>query len=1129
MAWPDRPQKLPLRTELAFGADPTGDPATWTWTDVSEHVEDQSITINRGRGEEGGETRPASTGLELVNNGGDYTPGHAGGAHYPHVRLGVPARLSVQVGGPHLRVPGNPQARAFAASSPALNVEDLDVRVEMALDRLPGQFGATAATATGWRPWQAAPLEIIGRYDLNAVDTTMWMVTINQTGTPVLYWRSPAGSNSRAATEPLPYSSGQRFALRVTLDIDNGSGGHSVTFWRAPSLDGPWSVLGQPFVGTGTTSIAQTGEVPLDLGSIARITWPTAAGRYYRAEMRNGIDGTVVAAPDFRALQPGATSWTDSAGRSWSLMDGAEITDWVPHVTGTVDEWAPNWPWGDLSAPDYDGEARTDITISGILRRLGTGQPPLQSALRRRLPAGNPLAYWPLEDEPGATSAASGLDSGKPLNVIGLRFGQTTSLLSSDALPTVTAGARIRANLRAGAEGEWAVTMLYNLAQLPQSDSVFFEVQADRGVWTSYRITLTSDAVACDAINDSGSSSSTTRLFYVFGSTFVGGWRRFTLQATQTGSTTEVRGIWRFLNGDGGGSAAGTFTGSAGVLSRIDTTFGAGLEGMTIGHLSVMRRDDVWVYAAAEDGFAGETAVARMRRLAEEVRFPLSVAGAASMSPAMGPQRVATFLDLIQECVDADGGILTELRAMPGLQYRSRDSLLNQAPTLILDAQANEIAAPFSPVLDDQRTRNRITVSREGGSSATVEDAESIAESGIYDSSTQLNVAYDTQLEALAGWRLHLGTVRGMRYPQVGADLAIAPRLIDGWLSVDSGTRIDVTGLPPQHPQGTVPLMVEGTTETITPTRWTVRATCSPASPWTAGVVGDDQLGRVDTDGTVLVGPVAAADGAMLTRVTVGPAWTRAASELPYVLNADGEEVTVTAVADVFDTFQRTVTGGWGTASGGLPWLLGGGAAADRSVSAGRGVVTVSSATISAVRIQVLAGPLGDAEVRVRMSVPQVSTGAALVPGVLLRYADGSNYYRARLHFNPGGTLSTSITRTVTQVGSTVTVSGDYTAASEFEVRARVDGHRIRMRVWPVGGAEPTIWHQDQTITTDPIEHGLVGVTASGLTGNTNVDPQIRFDLFEAVGVQQMTVTRPNPQDHAAGGDVRLAQPAIVI
>ncbi len=1125
MAWPDRPQKLPLRTELAFGADPTGDPATWAWTDVSEHVEDQSITITRGRGEEGGETRPASTGLELVNNGGDYTPGHAGGAHYPHVRLGVPARLSVQAGGPHLRLRTS-EAHAATSVVTGLTVTDLDVRAEVAMDRVAAQLGDAAPE--GRRPWQTITQEIIGRPRVDG--TLMWQLAADMQGGLILMWVTGAESRQdRSSTDVLPYGSGQRFAVRATLDVNNGAGGHTVTFYHAPTMDGPWTILGQPIVTAGATTILQGDASPLRLGRVTTENRIGAAGRIYRAELRSGIDGSAVASPDLRAVAPGSTSWTDSSGRTWTLADGAEIADWVPHVTGTVDEWAPHWPWGDLSAPDYDGEARTDITISGILRRLGAGQPPLQSALRRRVPRGAPLAYWPLEDEAGATSAASGLDSGAPLAVSGLRFGEAPSLVSSDSLPTVTAGARIRANVRSGAEGDWTVTMMYHLAQLPTDESTLLEFQAARGVWTSYRVTVSSIALSVYGINDAGSSSSISRIIYATTPQFAGGWRRFTVQAESIGNSTTLRATWWFLDG-GSKQSSGVFVGRAGTVSRIDTTFGDGLAGMAIGHLSVMRWADTWVYTRADDGLVGESAVARLRRLAEEERLPLSVIGIEAASPAMGPQRIATFLDLVQECVDADGGILTELRGMPGLQYRSRDSLVNQRPAIVLDAQANEIAAPFSPVLDDQRTRNRITVSREGGSSATVEDAESIAESGIYDASAQLNVAYDTQLEALAGWRLHLGTVRGMRYPQVGADLAIAPRLIDGWLSVDSGTRIDVTGLPPQHPQGTVPLMVEGTTETITPTRWTVRATCSPASPWTAGVVGDDQLGRVDTDGTVLAGPVAAADGAILTRVTAGPTWTRAASDLPYVLNADGEEVVVTQVADVFDTFQRTVAaGGWGTASGGLPWLLGGGAAAERSVSAGRGVVTVSSATISAVRIQALAGPLGDAEVRVRMSVPQVSTGAALIPGVLLRYADGSNYYRARLHFNPAGTLSTSITRTVTQVGSTVAVSGGYTAGAEFEVRARVDGHRIRMRVWPVGGTEPTIWHQDQTITTDPIEHGLVGVTAGGFTGNTNVDPVVRFDLFEAVGVQQMTVTRPDPQDHAAGGDVRLAQPAIVI
>ncbi|MFD9174642.1 hypothetical protein ACFWDT_05865 [Streptomyces diastaticus] len=1125
MAWPDRPQKLPIRTELAFGADPTGDPATWAWMDVSEHVEDQSITITRGRGEEGGETRPASTGLELVNNGGDYTPGHAGGAHYPHVRLGVPARISVQAGGPHLHLPAS-GAHAATSATTGLTVTDLDARAEIALERVAAQY--RDVTPGNRRPWQTIAQEIIGRPRTDG--TLMWHLAADMQGGLLLMWVTSSGvRHDRSSTDVLPYGSGQRCAVRATLDVNNGAGGHTVTFYHATTMDGPWAILGQPLTTSGATSIPQGDATPLRLGRVTTENRLGAAGRIYRAEVRNGIDGTILASPDLRGVQSGATSWTDSTGKTWIPANGAKVTDWVPHVTGTVDEWAPHWPWGDLSVPGYDGEARTDITISGILRRLGTGQPPLQSALRRRVPAGGPLAYWPLEDEPGATSAASGLDGGKPLTVNGLRFGESTSLLASDALPTVTAGARIRANVRAGAEGDWTVTMFTNLAQNPATESTLLELQTARGTWTSYRVTISNNAVSVYGINDSGSSSSISRILWVSNAEFAGGWRRLRLSGRTTGNSTTLMVSWIFIGG-GGGTQSATFTGRAGVVSRIDTTFGADLAGMGIGHLSVMSWADTWVYNDSDDGFTGETALARMRRLAEEERLPLSVIGIEAASPAMGPQRIATFLELIQECVDADGGVLTELRGLPGLQYRSRESLFNQKPTVVLDAQANEISSPFSPVLDDQRTRNRITVSRDGGSSATVEDEESIAESGIYDGSAQLNVAYDTQLEALAGWRLHLGTVRGMRYPQVGADLAIAPRLIDGWLSVDSGTRIDVTGLPPQHPQGTVPLMVEGTTETITPTRWTVRATCSPASPWTAGVVGDDQLGRVDTDGTVLAGPVAAADGTILTRVTAGPTWTRAASDLPYTLTADGEEVTVTAVTDARDTFQRTVgAGSWGAASGGLPWLLSGGSAAERSVAAGRGLVTVSSATVSTVRIQALAGPIGDVDVRVRMSVPQVSTGAALIPGVLLRYVDGSNYYRARLHFNAGGTLSTSITRTVTQVGSTVAVSGGYTAGAEFEVRARVDGHRIRMRVWPVGSAEPTTWHQDQAITTDPIEHGLVGVTAGGFASNTNTDPQIRFDQFEAVGVQQMTVTRSNPQDHAAGGDVRLTQPAIVV
>ncbi|MFJ2443456.1 MULTISPECIES: hypothetical protein [unclassified Streptomyces] len=178
--------------------------------------------------------------------------------------------------------------------------------------------------------------------------------------------------------------------------------------------------------------------------------------------------------------------------------------------------------------------------------------------------------------------------------------------------------------------------------------------------------------------------------------------------------------------------------------------------------------------------------------------------------------------------------------------------------------------------------------------------------------------------------------------------------------------------------------------------------------------------------------------------------------------------------------------------------MPGGGTAADRSVSGGRGIITLAS-DVALVRFQRLVPTaIGDAEVRVRMSVSAVTTGtgAAMLPSVLLRYVDASIFYRARLHFGVSGALSVSVTRDVTQIGSAVSLPYTYTAGAEYEVRVRLTGHQVQMRVWPVGAMEPDSWHLTGTVTASPIAAGGIGVTASAFAAMTNASPQLRFDNF---------------------------------
>ncbi|WP_160051305.1 peptidoglycan-binding protein [Nocardiopsis sp. FR26] len=200
----------------------------------------------------------------------------------------------------------------------------------------------------------------------------------------------------------------------------------------------------------------------------------------------------------------------------------------------------------------------------------------------------------------------------------------------------------------------------------------------------------------------------------------------------------------------------------------------------------------------------------------------------------------------------------------------------------------------------------------------------------------------------------------------------------------------------------------------------------------------------------------------------------------------------------VVDTFDREVAGGWGTTQSGRTWLLTGGTNAERQVSGGAGRVTLAD-TPGTIRAQRLSRPWTDGEIFAQVTAGQTSETESLLVALFFRRdpANTSNFYRARVHLRVDGTVDLDVTRGTVAVGSRVSTGVTYTPGYRLAVRARVDGHRVRARVWPVGAAEPTTWQVDQTITTDPILTGDMGVMVSAFANNTNTAPWVEFRRIE--------------------------------
>src|SRR5690606_15278931 len=95
---------------------------------------------------------------------------------------------------------------------------------------------------------------------------------------------------------------------------------------------------------------------------------------------------------------------------------------------GEVSQWPLDW--------SLDGsDVWSTVKASGIMRRLGQGAKALDSTLRRRIPTGSPVAYWPLEEQREATSGYSPIPGVEPMLVSGVEFGSHSTLVSSAPLP----------------------------------------------------------------------------------------------------------------------------------------------------------------------------------------------------------------------------------------------------------------------------------------------------------------------------------------------------------------------------------------------------------------------------------------------------------------------------------------------------------------------------------------------------------------------------------------------------------------------------------------------------------------------------------------------------------------------
>lgn len=1110
-----------------------------TWTDITTYVRYQDmIQISRGRRAEASQADASSCSMTLDNRDGRFSPRNPEGPYYGFIGRNTPIRVSIDGGLPYLNLTGAASSRATTPDNAALDVTgDLDVRVEMFLL----DWNVTAQT------------EVIGKY-LTTGNQRSWRFFLDTGGYPTLTWSNDGSTlHTSTSTSALATNGRNRMAIRFTIDVNDGSGNNVVKFYTADTLGGTYTQLGSTVTTVGTTSIFSS-TATLDIGDINNSTLTPMTGRVYKAQMRNGIAGSVVANPDFTAQTVGATSFADSAGRTWSVTSPASVSNRKIRFEGEVASWPVEW---DISGKDVV----TKIEAAGITRRLTQTESPLRSPLYREFT--NPtrthiLSYWPMEDSEGSTTFAAGITGQPPSTWGGIpTLASASDWPGSTALPVVNDGI-IKATVPTyTTTGQTATRMLVKVpAAGVVAESMLFSLTTTGTVkrWEVHVNTAGSLKVfAYDGENNELLGS----VFFAFA--VNGKLKNTLLELTQSGANID----WRinltdytdsFLTSDtiSGASVSATLAGyTVGRVSKI--TIGDGLLGDTsVGHLTIA--DQLAAYANTDDaivGWRGENPSSRVLRLVETeegVPFQLQSRGLSGNTMTMGLQGLKTLVDMAREVETSDLGILYEPRDEIGLAYRTRLSLYNQDPKLALDYAQNELASAPIPVDDDRYTVNNVTVTREFGTLYnTALDTGTLSTQvppdgvGLYEENVTISLGTDALLPYQAGWRLHLGTIDEARYPQIEMNLrhstfTSSAAMMDAALEMDIGDRVTIDNPPDWLPPDRIDLLAVGFTETLGALERDITVNCVSESAYHVTYVEGDDYERADTDGSTVAADITSSSTSVSVTTQADSAlWADSAtyaSDFPFDVRCGGEVMTAAAcTSGVKDDFSAAQTDTWGSPDIGSAWANTGGVAADFDVLSGYGRHIVTAANTAL--FSTTTAPGADFDLYCDMTTAALSTGASQFTSIVARYTNTSNHYHLRAEYTTANAINLEMYSAVAGVSTQLdSYSTGLTHVAGTYLRARFQGHgtTLRGRIWVATAREPSEWHVE-AVNSSLTSAGSVGVRSRRDVGNTNASADIRFDNFDLVNPQTFTVTRSVngvTKAQTAGTDVRLAYPAII-
>lgn len=918
------------------------------WANVSGRYRNaDGVSISRGKTSPTGQAGPSQANITLDNTGGTFAPRNPNSEIAGQFGRNTPLRVSVVRDeasfGLVLRRAGNGCAQVLDNAAISLT-GDLDVRIDLELLG-PEWVGADPVSASRWK-WTTAGFDLASKSAF-FIGTVGWgWLLLN--GVPTFKW-SANGTNvlTAAASAALSGADTGRRVLRVTIDVDNGASGRTITFYEGTSMAGPWTMIGTPNVQAGVTAIFDNDRA-LRVGAFTENStfgWGgSGPSVVYEFELRNGIDGPVVASSDYtvQELDPNpfaSGGWDDAQGNHWLPQGSADAARiWYGKVAtrfvGEVAEWPPRW---DPSHRDK----YVPITANGILRRLGQGKSPEATSLRDYIlqPTLTDAltAYYPLTGEEGTTYSLNlapnsnylktrfypwsytgvrqpvytyGQDMGASWIGTGVQINATGDFFTGDPSSLVADAASGDPNV--------ALDMMFQSLSLG-----VFTIQLrdyDDNRWVLALDTPTNDGTLQVSFTDPdvGPIGFTTRGPFIELSDVNLHHLRF--QLTKNGSDTDFA-----VYIDGTLRSSGTMPGyvlNGWSLTEFFYSRYVNQTYVNIAHVACWANanpaqiPDLAETVAASFGYQGERAADRITRVAGKANIPNLIVGDPATSTKMGPQFAEQRLSQIRDAETTDFGILTEQRDDNGLLYRTRTSMYAQVPRATVDYSARVVAPPFEPIDDDALIRNDVTASRRDGGSyelrlttgamSTLEPPFGI---GQYEDEVTVNVETDDQLPAAAAWWLNLGTLDAARFDSVTFNLAAReiqddPDLLAAILALDVGDRMVIQNVDAADIPDDVDLIIQGYTEVFDNVSWLITFTCAPGQPYQVAKYGTS---RYDHPGSTLNAAITTtATSASLISDPAEMLWTVDPVAFPFDLNIGGERVTCTAITSA--TSPQTAT-----------------------------------------------------------------------------------------------------------------------------------------------------------------------------------------------------------------------------